>query len=74
MKVKARSLLILGFDFESFGFFFFLGFLGMQDRLKMPTSPWISFPALISALSKYVPPTAMNLISKYYRDHKVSFY
>ncbi|XP_012440406.1 probable inactive poly [ADP-ribose] polymerase SRO5 [Gossypium raimondii] len=46
------------------------GFRGMQDRLKMPTSPWISFPALISALSKYLPPTAMNLISKYYRDHK----
>ncbi|XWS37490.1 hypothetical protein CRYUN_Cryun19dG0047300 [Craigia yunnanensis] len=39
-------------------------------RLKMPTSPWISFPALISALSKFLPPTSINLISKYYRDYK----
>ncbi|KAK8521464.1 hypothetical protein V6N13_077563 [Hibiscus sabdariffa] len=48
------------------------GLLGMQDkmRMKMPTSPWISFPALISALTKFLPPTAMNLISKYYRDHR----
>ncbi|XP_039046405.1 probable inactive poly [ADP-ribose] polymerase SRO5 [Hibiscus syriacus] len=38
--------------------------------LKMPTSPWISFPALISALTTFLPPTAMNLISKYYRDHR----
>ncbi|GMI99468.1 similar to RCD one 5 [Hibiscus trionum] len=47
-----------------------IGLLGMQDRVKMPTSPWISFPALISALTKFLPPTAMNLISKYYRDHR----
>ncbi|XP_022737436.1 probable inactive poly [ADP-ribose] polymerase SRO5 [Durio zibethinus] len=46
------------------------GFLGMQDRLKMPTSPWISFPALISALSEFLPRTSINLIAKYYRDHK----
>ncbi|XP_039057950.1 probable inactive poly [ADP-ribose] polymerase SRO5 isoform X2 [Hibiscus syriacus] len=38
--------------------------------LKMPTSPWISFPALISALTTFLPPTDMNLISKYYRDHR----
>ncbi|XWS50957.1 hypothetical protein CRYUN_Cryun12cG0135700 [Craigia yunnanensis] len=46
------------------------GFLGMQDRLKMPTSPWISFPALISALSEFLPSTSINLISKYYRDYR----
>ncbi|XVF50316.1 hypothetical protein PTKIN_Ptkin04bG0087100 [Pterospermum kingtungense] len=46
------------------------GFLGMQDRLKIPTSPWISFPALISALSKYLSPTSINLIRKYYKDHR----
>ncbi|KAK6261192.1 hypothetical protein QUC31_007008 [Theobroma cacao] len=44
------------------------GFLGMQDRLKIPTSPWISFPALISALSEFLPPTSINLISKYHKD------
>ncbi|OMO67668.1 hypothetical protein COLO4_30038 [Corchorus olitorius] len=46
------------------------GSLGMQDRLKMPSSPWISFPALISALSEFLPPTSINLISKYYKDHR----
>lgn len=43
----------------------------MQDRLKMPTSPWISFPALISTLSKHLSPTSINLIRKYYKDHRV---
>ncbi|XWS60735.1 hypothetical protein CRYUN_Cryun07bG0061200 [Craigia yunnanensis] len=46
------------------------GFLGMQDRLKMPTSPWISFPALISALLKFLSPTSINFIYKYYRNHR----
>ncbi|XWS48167.1 hypothetical protein CRYUN_Cryun13aG0049800 [Craigia yunnanensis] len=46
------------------------GFLGMQDRLKMPTSPWISFPALIPALSKFLSPTSINLIDKCYRYHR----
>ncbi|XVF09291.1 hypothetical protein REPUB_Repub07fG0080000 [Reevesia pubescens] len=46
------------------------GFLGMQDRLKMPTSPWISFPALISELSKFLPSTSINLIYKRYRDNR----
>lgn len=44
---------------------------GMQ-RLRKPTSPWISFPALISALAKYLPPQTMKLISKHHKDHRVS--
>lgn len=38
----------------------------------MPTSPWMPFPILISALSKFLPPPTVALMSKYYRDHKVS--
>ncbi|XVE57149.1 hypothetical protein DITRI_Ditri04bG0068500 [Diplodiscus trichospermus] len=45
-------------------------FLGKQDKLKMPTSPWISFPALISALSKFLSPTCIDLIQKHYKDHR----
>nr|GLL18579.1 probable inactive poly [ADP-ribose] polymerase SRO5 isoform X1 [Ipomoea trifida] len=44
--------------------------IGMQRRLRKPTSPWISFPALISALAKYLPPQTMKLISKHHKDHR----
>ncbi|XP_016472479.1 putative inactive poly [ADP-ribose] polymerase SRO5 [Nicotiana tabacum] len=37
---------------------------------KNPNSPWISFPALISALSKFLPPHTIKLITKYHSDHK----
>ncbi|CAH9140352.1 unnamed protein product [Cuscuta epithymum] len=42
---------------------------------RKPTSPWISFPALLSALAKYLPPHTMRLISeqhKNYRERKIS--
>ncbi|KAK3224935.1 hypothetical protein Dsin_004797 [Dipteronia sinensis] len=46
------------------------GFAGVQDSSLRPTSPWMPFPTLISVLSKFLPPTTIALISKYYRDHK----
>ncbi|KAK4348217.1 hypothetical protein RND71_034556 [Anisodus tanguticus] len=38
--------------------------------LKSPNSPWISFPSLISALSKILPPNTVKLINKYHSDYK----
>lgn len=46
------------------------GFIRIPDSSKKPTSPWMPFPALISALSKYLPQSSMRLISKYHRDHQ----
>ncbi|KAK9198038.1 hypothetical protein WN944_013221 [Citrus x changshan-huyou] len=46
------------------------GFGRVQDSLRVPTSPWMPFPILISALSKFLPPPTIALMSKYYRDHK----
>lgn len=39
--------------------------------IQNPKSPWITFPALISALSKFLPPQTVKLITKYHNDHKV---
>ncbi|XP_074316908.1 putative inactive poly [ADP-ribose] polymerase SRO5 [Silene latifolia] len=41
-----------------------------QNGIRMPTSPWISFPALISVLARYLPSDAVALISKYHKDYK----
>ncbi|XP_019197262.1 PREDICTED: probable inactive poly [ADP-ribose] polymerase SRO5 isoform X1 [Ipomoea nil] len=38
--------------------------------LRLPNSPWISFPALVSALGKFLPPQSMKLITKYQKDHR----
>ncbi|XP_059278325.1 probable inactive poly [ADP-ribose] polymerase SRO5 [Lycium ferocissimum] len=38
--------------------------------LKSPNSPWISFPSLISALSKILPHNTVKLINKYHSDYK----
>lgn len=46
------------------------GFGRVLYSLRMPTSPWMPFPILISALSKFLPPPTIALIRKYYRDHK----
>ncbi|GFZ17459.1 similar to RCD one 5 [Actinidia rufa] len=42
----------------------------IQAPMKKPTSPWMPFPALVSVLSKFIPPHTVNLISKYYNDHR----
>ncbi|KAK2663765.1 hypothetical protein Ddye_002339 [Dipteronia dyeriana] len=49
------------------------GFARVRDSSIRPTSPWMPFPTLISVLSKFLPPTTIALISKYYKDHKVSW-
>lgn len=46
------------------------GFGRVQDSLRVPTSPWMPFPILISALSKFLPSQTIALIFKHYRDHK----
>ncbi|KAJ8553774.1 hypothetical protein K7X08_024452 [Anisodus acutangulus] len=38
--------------------------------VRNPKSPWITFAALISALSKFLPPHTIKLITKYHSDHK----
>ncbi|VFQ76538.1 unnamed protein product [Cuscuta campestris] len=37
---------------------------------RKPTSPWIPFTALLSALAKCLPPRTMRLIADMYRDHR----
>ncbi|XP_038685064.1 probable inactive poly [ADP-ribose] polymerase SRO5 [Tripterygium wilfordii] len=44
----------------------------LKGFMMTPTSPWISFPALLSLLSKCVPARDMLLISMYYRDHRAN--
>ncbi|XP_057952319.1 probable inactive poly [ADP-ribose] polymerase SRO5 [Malania oleifera] len=49
------------------------GFLACP--MRRPTSPWIPFPALISALSKILPSHCVGLITKYHsynRENKIS--
>lgn len=47
------------------------GFLKSQDLpLRKPTSPWMPFSSLISVLSKYLPPSTINLITKHHCDHR----
>ncbi|KAB5532014.1 hypothetical protein DKX38_018684 [Salix brachista] len=42
----------------------------IPESSRKPNSPWMPFPALISALSKFLPPTTTKLIIKYHRDHR----
>lgn len=37
-----------------------------------PTSPWMPFPALISVLSKILPPPDIAFLSNFHRDYRVS--
>lgn len=46
------------------------GFGRAGESLRMPTSPWMPFPILISALSKFLPAPTIALISKQHRDHR----
>ncbi|KAF8380656.1 hypothetical protein HHK36_028146 [Tetracentron sinense] len=47
------------------------GFERMQARAVRPTSPWVSFPVLISVLSRIFPPSTISMIAKYDQDHQV---
>lgn len=44
-----------------------------QARPLRPNSPWMSFPALLSILSKFLDPSQMTLIFKSHDEFKVSF-
>ncbi|KAI4343754.1 hypothetical protein L6164_011063 [Bauhinia variegata] len=46
------------------------GLVKIGEPLMKPSSPWMPFPALISVLSKVLPPPAIELISKYHKHHK----
>ncbi|KAK9747906.1 hypothetical protein RND81_02G022500 [Saponaria officinalis] len=48
------------------------GVCGTSDNaVKMPTSPWITFPALISILARILPQDAVSLINKFHKEYKV---
>lgn len=49
---------------------FFKAPVKIEEPVRRPTSPWMPFPTLISALSKFLPQPSVALISKYHRDHK----
>ncbi|KAJ7945867.1 Poly [ADP-ribose] polymerase [Quillaja saponaria] len=46
------------------------GVVRIEEPLRKPSSPWMAFATLISALSKFLPPTAITLISKCHEEHK----
>ncbi|KAL9275550.1 putative inactive poly [ADP-ribose] polymerase SRO5 [Drosera capensis] len=41
----------------------------IEDRIKVPNSPWMAFPDLILALAKLLPPHIMSVISKFHKDY-----
>ncbi|KAF3431272.1 hypothetical protein FNV43_RR26002 [Rhamnella rubrinervis] len=43
-----------------------------NNAFKKPTSPWMSFPTLISILSKFLYPSKMDLITKCYQDFRAN--
>ncbi|KAA0055226.1 putative inactive poly [Cucumis melo var. makuwa] len=46
------------------------GTLKARQPFRMPTSPWMPFPSLISVLSKYLPAPEIAMITKYHKDHR----
>lgn len=46
------------------------GFSRTPESIGVPTSPWMPFPVLISALSKLLPPATVGLLAKHYKDHR----
>ncbi|CAK9137606.1 unnamed protein product [Ilex paraguariensis] len=46
------------------------GYQRIQDCLRKPISPWMPFPSLISALSKFLPLQTIRLIAKHHSDFK----
>lgn len=52
--------------------FNFAGLVKCEEIFRKPSSPWMPFPALISVLSKFLPPSDIALISKFHKDHRVS--
>ncbi|CAA2956082.1 probable inactive poly [ADP-ribose] polymerase SRO5 [Olea europaea subsp. europaea] len=46
------------------------GYQRISHPLRRPSSNFIPFPALIKALSKFLPPDAVKTMAKHYGDHK----
>ncbi|KAJ8753511.1 hypothetical protein K2173_022752 [Erythroxylum novogranatense] len=46
------------------------GYFRAGESSRKPTSPWISFPTLISGLSKFLPHSTIGLITKHLVDHR----
>ncbi|KAL5544202.1 hypothetical protein UlMin_007986 [Ulmus minor] len=46
------------------------GSASIQEPVRKPNSPWMPFPTLISVLSDFLPPPAIELISKFHRNHR----
>ncbi|EEF51999.1 conserved hypothetical protein [Ricinus communis] len=42
----------------------------LKESPGVPTSPWMPFPALISALSEFLPPATIGLLDKHHKDHR----
>ncbi|XP_027086201.1 probable inactive poly [ADP-ribose] polymerase SRO5 [Coffea arabica] len=42
----------------------------ISTPLKMPSSPWMPFPTLITALAKFLPPNSIKAIQKHHSDHR----
>ncbi|XP_073297055.1 probable inactive poly [ADP-ribose] polymerase SRO5 isoform X1 [Primulina huaijiensis] len=45
-------------------------FQGIPQTCKRPNSDWMPFATLIHALSKFLPPDAIKLITKHHSEHK----
>lgn len=43
-----------------------------RANVPKPTTPWMSFPALITILSRFLDASKMALINKCYKDFRVS--
>lgn len=54
--------------------FWFLGIEKCEQEPLRPSSPWMPFPTLISVLSKFLAPCDIAMISKFYKEKKVSVY
>ncbi|GKV30907.1 hypothetical protein SLEP1_g39674 [Rubroshorea leprosula] len=48
----------------------FEGFTKPRVNRKMPTSPWLPIPVLITSLSKFLPPSDISSLIKCHREHK----
>ncbi|XP_050224122.1 probable inactive poly [ADP-ribose] polymerase SRO5 isoform X2 [Mercurialis annua] len=51
------------------------GFFKIRESPGLPTSPWMPFPALISALAEFLPSATVGRLDKYhvdYRNKKIS--
>ncbi|KAK4350414.1 hypothetical protein RND71_029727 [Anisodus tanguticus] len=72
--LSPRKYIVWSTHMNSYVFPEFMVSFKVNSHVKVPVrnpkSPWITFPALISALSKFLPSHTVKLITKYHNDHK----